>query len=91
MLFADKSGSMTFQTPRPFDTVRDGLINMADHIFGSSEETNAFQEVHTIWFDGQITPFVTKKKADYIANLRKNVHHGGTSFIPCFDYITKTL
>jgi len=76
---------------KPLQTVKDGLINLADTIFGETEEDNAFAEVHTVWFDNGIFPHVTSKKEAYLKDLRENKQMGGTDFYPCFKYIDKLL
>ena len=76
---------------KPLQTVKDGLINLADTIFGETEEDNAFAEVHTVWFDNGIFPHVTSKKEAYLKDLRENKQMGGTDFYPCFEYIDKLL
>lgn len=88
VFFCDKSGSMS---GKPYQTVKDGLINLADTIFGEKEEDNAFRSVHTVWFDNYVEPHVTSKKEAYLADLRRNHSMGGTDFYPCFDYIEKLI
>ena len=72
----------------PLQAVTDGLINLADTIFG---EDYAFDEVHTVWFDDDVFPHVTSIKEAYLEHLDEDLETGGTDFYPCFEYINDLL
>lgn len=86
MIFCDKSGSMAGEA---FKVMQERMESLASTIFGETVDSNLFSEVHTVYYDEDISARVTNTKVDYLAKVRSESPGSATDFIKCFEYIEK--
>jgi len=88
MIFADKSGSMS---GAPYRTLKQALLDLADQLFGETKEENAFESVHTVFYNSEISAAVTNSKKSYLDHINSQVVTKRTNFVNCFEYIMQNL